>query len=134
MPQESPFSPTIALVTVARDAEVRLAVALEPVGLTLRKFGILGRLVDSAGLSPATLARAVPDSDALVRGLIASGFVRSAGRPPQLTATEAGSAAYERAARRVAAIDGELFDSAPMQELAAVLAALQPQPSPPAED
>ncbi|HWR85220.1 MAG TPA: hypothetical protein VN200_04400 [Rhodoglobus sp.] len=134
MPQESPFSPTIALVTVARDAEVRLAVALEPVGLTLRKFGILGRLVESTGLAPATLSRSVPDSDALVRGLIASGYVRSAGRPPQLTATEAGAAAYERAAVRVAAIDGDVFGSPAMQELAAVLAAMQPQPAPPAED
>ena len=36
------FSPTIALLTVSRVAEVQIAALLEPHGLTLRKYGILG--------------------------------------------------------------------------------------------
>jgi hypothetical protein len=133
MPQAAPFSPTIALVTIARDAEVRLAVALEPLGLTLRKYGILGRLLASPGTAPAALSRAVPDSEVLVRGLIASGFVRSGGRPVQLTATQEGADAHARAAQRLASIDAELFGAPGMDELAAVLAALQPEPAPPTE-
>ena len=39
-----PFSPTIALVTLARIVEVRLGALLEPHGLTLRKYGILGHI------------------------------------------------------------------------------------------
>ena len=129
MSSRTPFSPTIALVTEAREAEVRLATALEPLQLSLRKLGILGLVVGSAGVSPTALARAVPDSEALVRTLVAAGYLRSGGRPAQVTATDAGIRARTEATSRVARLDVELFGD--RSGLAAALADLQPQPGAP---
>lgn len=46
-----PFSPSITLLTVARTVELQLERALEPHGITLRKYAVLGHIAGSPGLS-----------------------------------------------------------------------------------
>lgn len=114
MSDEPSFSPAIALVVLARDVEVRLASILEPHSLTVRKYSVLQRIAATPGVTPAALARGVRSSEeggaTILRALVASGWVRSAGaRPEQLSVTPAGSALLERLDRDVAALDDEVF-------------------------
>ena len=51
------FSPTIALLTLARAAEVDAARILEPEGLSVRKLAILQRLAALPGATASDLAR-----------------------------------------------------------------------------
>lgn len=44
MSEPPPFSPTIMLLTVSRVWEAALADALKPLGLTIRKYGMLGHI------------------------------------------------------------------------------------------
>jgi DNA-binding MarR family transcriptional regulator len=134
----APFSPTLALLSASREAELRVAVVLEPLGLTLRKYGMLARLAETAGIAERELARAsgVPAEDVapLVRRMVTEGLVRSTGRPPQLSVTPHGAAVAGNAAHAIAQIDAELFESPERVELAASLRALQPEPQAAPED
>lgn len=134
----APFSPTLALLMASREAELRVAVVLEPLGLTLRKYGMLARLAETSGIAERELARAsgvaVEDVAPLVRRLVAEGLVRSTGRPPQLSVTSHGAAVVANAAHAIAQIDAELFESPEMGDLAAALRELQPDPQPAPED
>ncbi len=125
-----PFSPTIALVTLARVVEVRLASLLEPHGLTLRKYGILGHIAATPGLSLSDLARrqhiTVQSVHVLIKSLVEAGLVRSAteanGLAAQVTVTPQGSALLQRLATELAEFDAETFQGAAWEELSQALA------------
>lgn len=124
-----PFSPTIALLTVARAAEVEVAGALEPHGLTLRKYGILGHIAHTPGLSLSELARrsgiTVQSVHTLINGLVDAGFVKSvvpsSGHAAQLSVTPAGAALLDRLGQAIAELDARLFTSDAMRDVADAL-------------
>ncbi len=112
----APFSPTIALVTLARTVEIELAAVLEPLGLSLRSYGILGFVSATPGISLDDLARRSrlgSDSvSAAVRGLAEQGLVRTAaGRGGGPTVTAAGSELLTRAREDVAGFDAATLAS-----------------------
>jgi len=126
------FSPTIALLTVSRIAEVRIAGLLEPHGLTLRKYGILGHIAATPGLSLSDLARrsaiTVQSVHAVISSLSDAGLVQSkvegSGHAAQVSVTPAGVELLARIATGVEALDAELFSGEAMEELSAGLAAV----------
>jgi DNA-binding MarR family transcriptional regulator len=132
MSERPRFGPTIALLTVSRIAEVRIAALLEPHGLTLRKYGILGHVAATPGLSMSDLARrseiTVPSVQSLIVSLVDAGLVQSrvegSGHAAQISATPAGVALLGRIAEAVEALDAELFADAEMRGLSSALAAL----------
>jgi len=127
---EPAFSPSIALVSVARDVEVRLAALLEPHALTLRKYAVLQRIATTPGLSLADLARGARSTErgvaTIIRALVESGWARAGtgpgGLPAQVTVTRDGSALLDRLRREIAALDGEAFDSPAGAALVSALA------------
>lgn len=135
---EPVFSPAVALVTVARDVEVRLAALLEPHSLTLRKYGVLERIAATPGLSLADLARGARTTErgvgTIVRALVESGWARAGlgpgGLPAQIVATPAGAELLHRLRRDIAALDEESFASPAGRELAAALAGLELEAAP----
>lgn len=124
-----PFSPTIALLTLARTAEVEVASALEPHGLTLRKYGILGHVAHTPGLSLSELARrsgiTVQNVHQLIDALVAAGFVKSvvpsSGHAAQLSVTPAGAALLDRLGQLIGELDIRLFEGDAMLEVADAL-------------
>lgn len=125
-----PFSPTIALVTLARIVEVRLGALLEPHGLTLRKYGILGHIAATPGLSLSDLARrsqiTVQSVHVLIRSLVEAGWVKSSteanGLAAQVTVTSAGAALLAELRAELRAFDEETFDGASWEQLSTALA------------
>jgi DNA-binding MarR family transcriptional regulator len=141
---EPAFSPAVALVTAARDVEVRLAALLEPHALTLRKYAVLQRIATTPGLSLADLARGARSTErgvaTIVRALVESGWARAGngpgGLPAQVTATRDGIALLERLRREIAALDEETFATRAGGALADALAAAEREarPTAPPED
>lgn len=137
-----PFSPTIALLTVARSAEVAVAGALEPHGLTLRKYGILGHIAHTPGLSLSELARrsgiTVQSVHTLINALVDAGLVKSvvpsSGHAAQLSVTPAGSDLLARLNAEVAALDAEFFESEAMRQVADALLAVTAERLGPPQD
>ena len=127
-----PFSPTIALLTASRVIELELTAALKPHGLTLRKYGVLGHIAGSPGLSMSDLARrsgiTVQSVHALIGGLVDAGLVRSevesAGLAARVSVTEAGSDLLRRIAESVSELDSRLFADDEMRALSDALAAI----------
>ena len=106
------FSPTIALLTLARAAEVDVARILEPSGLSVRKLGILQRLSTVPGATLPDLARAVGISAEevapMLRAMTTSGLVR-VGRDGVLSVSDAGSAALRGVDDALSLLDDRLF-------------------------
>lgn len=129
---EPRFSPTVALLTVSRAAELAIARVLEPHGLTLRKYGILAHVAETPGLSVGALARRAEVStqavQTAIRGLVDAGLVRSVvasgGHAAQLSATARGSQLLTTVDAAVAEIDERTFAAPGMADVAAALAAL----------
>lgn len=121
MPETPPFSPTIALLTIARAREADLAAALKPLGLTTRKYGLLGHIGRSPDLSFSELARrsriTVQSVHAAIASFASAGLVEDAtsqaGVASRLRITATGRGLLEDAAERVAALDAEFLESAP---------------------
>src|SRR5690349_14929204 len=109
-------SPTIALLTLARSAEVDVARILEPHGLSVRKLAILHRLAAVPGASPADLARTVGiaevDVTPIVRAMTSAGLVRRS-RDGALAASAAGSAALSRVDAELSRLDDALSAGQP---------------------
>lgn len=126
------FSPTIALLTVSRMAEVQIASLLEPHGLTLRKYGILGHIASTPGLSMSDLARrssiTVQSVHALIGSLADAGLVQSnvegSGHAAQIRATPAGIALLARISQSVEQLDAQLFAGEEMEELSRALSVI----------
>lgn len=135
---EPAFSPSVALVTAARDVEVRLAALLEPHALTLRKHAVLQRIATTPGLSLPDLARGARSTErgvaTIVRALVESGWARAgsgpAGLPAQVTATRDGIALLDRLRREIAELDAETFSSPAGAALADALGAVERESRP----
>lgn len=116
-PQPPDFSPSVALVTLARLIEADVATALAPLGLTLRKYGMLGHIAGSPGVSFSELARrsriTVQSTHTAVGELVRSGLVADAsaraGAASDLALTEAGRAALAEAKAAVGQVDRARF-------------------------
>jgi DNA-binding MarR family transcriptional regulator len=106
------FSPTIALLTLARAAEVDVARILEPHGLSVRKLAILTRLAAVPGASPADLARTVgisaDEAGPILRAMTATDLIRRT-RDGQLAVSEPGAVALQRVEAALADLDARLF-------------------------
>jgi DNA-binding MarR family transcriptional regulator len=126
------FSPTIALLTLSRVAEVQIGAVLEPHGLTLRKYGILGHIAGTPGLSMSDLARrsgiTVQSVHTMIGTLVDAGLVQSrvesSGHAAQIKVTTAGTDLLAVIARSVQALDEQLFADDGMRELSSALAAI----------
>lgn len=123
MSEPPAFSPTIALLATARAWEAELTDALKPLGLTQRKYGLLGHVRATPGISFSELARrsgiTVQSVHTAVAGLVADGLVDDgtahAGAASTLEVTPTGARALEQAADVVTALDARL--AAPHPEL-----------------
>ena len=115
MSERPPFSPTIVLLTVARVWDAAYADALKPLGLTTRKYGLLGHVRRTPGISFSELARrsriTVQSAHTAVAALVAAGWVDDgtahAGSASTLRVTAEGEALLARAAAVVADLDAE---------------------------
>jgi DNA-binding MarR family transcriptional regulator len=129
MPESPPFSPTVALLAVARGWEGALTDALKPLGLTTRTFGLLGHIRGTPGISFSELARrsriTVQSVHSAVVGLVQGGLVddgtAQAGSASTLRVTSDGQELLTRASVAVDVLDEKLSASHP--ELVAVLRA-----------
>ncbi|MCX8557839.1 MarR family transcriptional regulator [Mycolicibacterium mucogenicum] len=115
MSEPPPFSPTVALLTVSRVWDAAFADALKPLGLTTRKYGLLGHIRGSAGISFSELARrsriTVQSAHTAVAAFVQAGLVEDAtahaGAASTLRVTAAGESLLNRAADVVAQLDAE---------------------------
>ena len=131
------FSPTIALVALARGLEVRVAGILEPHALTVRKYRILSRVAATPGIATPELTRhsgaSAEGTRASVRQLTESGYVRAVTEhrrdAAQLTLTDAGSRVIALVDAELRRIDTEAFtEDADMRALAVALADASAEP------
>lgn len=113
MSEPPPFSPTITLLTVARVWDAALADELKALGLTSRKYGLLGHIRGTPGISFSELARrsriTVQSVHAAVTGFVQNGLIDDdtahAGSASALRVTADGEALLARAAEAVGDID-----------------------------
>ena len=130
MSEPPPFSPTIGLLTVSRIWEAALADALKPLGLTTRKYGLLGHIRGTPGISFSQLARrsriTVQSAHAAVSAFAEAGLVDDgtahAGAASTLRVTETGESLLARAAEELTRLDAAF--SAQHPGLTAALRAL----------
>ncbi|WP_049570463.1 MarR family winged helix-turn-helix transcriptional regulator [Nocardiopsis sp. SBT366] len=121
MPEQPPFSPTVALLTVGRVWEAAFNAALKPLGLTTRKYGLLGHVRGTPGISFSELARrsriTVQSAHSAVAAFVAAGLVddgtAQAGAASTLRVTAEGEALLARAAEVVARLDEEFATEHP---------------------
>lgn len=122
MSEPPPFSPTIGLLTVSRIWEAALADALKPLGLTTRKYGLLGHIRGTPGISFSELARrsriTVQSAHAAVTAFTADGLVDDgtahAGAASTLQVTAAGTELLDRAAAEVHRLDATFVAQYPV--------------------
>ncbi|GCA99832.1 MarR family winged helix-turn-helix transcriptional regulator [Mycolicibacterium sp. NCC-Tsukiji] len=115
MSEPPPFSPTVALLTVSRVWDAAFADALKPLGLTTRKYGLLGHIRGSAGISFSELARrsriTVQSAHTAVAAFVEAGLVEDAtahaGAASTLRVTAAGESLLNLAADVVADLDAQ---------------------------
>ena len=115
MSQPPPFSPTVTLLTVSRVWEAAFTDGLKPLGLTTRKYGLLGHIRGTPGISFSELARrsriTVQSAHTAVAAFVESGLVDDgtahAGAASTLRVTAKGESLLARAAEVVARLDAE---------------------------
>ncbi|MFF8031135.1 MULTISPECIES: MarR family winged helix-turn-helix transcriptional regulator [unclassified Streptomyces] len=115
MSEPPPFSPTVTLLTVGRVWEAAFAEGLRPLGLTTRKYGLLGHVRGTPGISFSELARrsriTVQSAHGAMAAFVEAGLVDDgtahAGSASALRITAAGEALLARAAEVVARLDAE---------------------------
>ncbi|WP_134738072.1 MarR family transcriptional regulator [Nocardioides sp. 503] len=133
MPAPPPFSPTIALLAVARTWEAAFAEALKPLGLTIRKYGLLGHVRRTPGISFSELARrshiTVQSAHTAVAALTAAGLVGDgtahAGAASTLQVTAAGEALLGEVTAVLGRLDAQLAAAHP-ELIGALRASLPP--------
>jgi DNA-binding MarR family transcriptional regulator len=111
----------LALLVVSHAWEAELAAELRTVGLTPRKYALLGHIKATPDVSFSELARrsriSVQSVHVAVKALSASGFVNDgtahAGAASTLRVSEQGLEALRLAHRRREAIDDRIRDTAP---------------------
>ncbi|MCA4726752.1 MarR family winged helix-turn-helix transcriptional regulator [Mycolicibacterium fortuitum] len=129
MPELPPFSPTVGLLTVSRVWESAFTDALKPLGLTTRKYGLLGHIRGNPGISFSELARrsriTVQSAHTAVASFVEAGLVGDAtahaGAASTLQVTAKGEELLGRAADVVAELDAQFAVQHP--ELTAALRA-----------
>ncbi|MGI5187877.1 MarR family transcriptional regulator [Promicromonospora sp. CA-289599] len=122
MPEKPPFSPTVALLTIGRVWDAALADTLKPLGLTTRKYGLLGHIRATPGVSFSELARrsriTVQSAHTAVAAFAADGLVEDAtaraGAAASLQVTPAGERLLGEAAERVAVLDAQFAAEYPV--------------------
>jgi DNA-binding MarR family transcriptional regulator len=115
MSELPPFSPTVALLTVGRVWDAAFAEGLKPLGLTTRRYGLLGHIRRTPGISFSELARrsriTVQSAHTAVAAFVESGLVDDgtahAGSASTLRVTAKGESLLARAAEVVARLDAE---------------------------
>lgn len=115
------FSPVIALVAIASQWESELAAALRDLGISTRKFGLLGHIGVESGISFSELARrshiTVQSAHTAVRALVDDGLVADAtaqaGAASDLSVTLRGAEVLTEARARLAALDAQLAQRLP---------------------
>ncbi|WP_382309580.1 MarR family winged helix-turn-helix transcriptional regulator [Herbiconiux sp. UC225_62] len=125
-----PFSPTIALLTLSRSVEAELVVLLKPYGLTVRKYGMLGHIRGTPGISYSELGRrsgiTVQSVHTLIASLVEAGLVASAvdssGLAARLTVAPRGDEVLGAIERGLVALDERIFAAPEMSALADALA------------
>ncbi len=122
MTDENPrFSPVIALLAVSAMWEGQLSAVLKDLGITTRKFGLLGHIYADPGISFSELARrshiTVQSAHTAVRSLVDDGLVQDAtahaGAASDLNVTPKGAHVLQEARRRLAELDGDLASRLP---------------------
>ena len=114
---DRPASPSILLLTAARRVESELGAALNPLGLTLSRFGLLGHISGVPGVSFSDLARmsgtTVQSVHTAVKALVAAGLVRDGtarpGAASTIELTEDGRRLLRTAMDTVSEVDERLF-------------------------
>ena len=115
-----PFSPVVSLLTVSAVWEARLDQELRELGLTTRKYGLLGHIRSTPGISFSELARrsrvTVQSAHTAVRSLVDAGLVADAtahaGAASVLRVTDDGVRVLDAAEQRLAALDAEFTEGA----------------------
>jgi DNA-binding MarR family transcriptional regulator len=115
MSEPPPFSPTIGLLTVSRIWDAALADALKPLGLTTRKYGLLGHIRGMPGISFSELARrsriTVQSAHSAVTAFTEAGLVDDgtahAGSASTLRVSAKGESLLAQAAAAVTRLDAE---------------------------
>ena len=108
------FSPVIALLAVSAMWEAQLAAILEDLGITTRKFGLLGHIYAEPGISFSELARrshiTVQSAHTAVRTLVDDGLVEDAtshaGAASDLHVTKKGDGVLQAARDRLFELTG----------------------------
>jgi len=122
MTDENPrFSPVIALLAVSAMWEGQLTAVLKDLGITTRKFGLLGHIYAEPGISFSELARrshiTVQSAHTAVRSLVDDGLVQDAtshaGAASDLHVTPQGARVLREARRRLSELDCRLAESLP---------------------
>ncbi|MFD5630945.1 MULTISPECIES: MarR family winged helix-turn-helix transcriptional regulator [unclassified Streptomyces] len=115
MPEPPPFSPTVMLLTLGRVWETTFTESLKPLGLTTRKYGLLGHVRGTPGISFSELARrsriTVQSTHTAVAALVDAGLVDDgtahAGSASSLRVTAEGESLLARAAEVLGRLDAE---------------------------
>ncbi|ALJ19734.1 transcriptional regulator [Microbacterium sp. No. 7] len=119
--EEPRFSPVIALMAVSGMWEAQLSATLRDLGITTRKFGLLGHIFAEPGISFSELARrsriTVQSAHTAVRTLVDDGLVADAtahaGAASDLSLTPKGVAVLADARERLAQLDAGLVAQLP---------------------
>jgi DNA-binding MarR family transcriptional regulator len=117
MPDVPPFSPTIMLLTTSRMWDAELSDGLKPLGLTTRKYGLLGHIRRTPGISFSELARrsriTVQSTHTAVAAFVSTGLVDDgtahAGAASTLRVTADGEELLTRAGAVVAELDAQFM-------------------------
>ncbi|PZU30178.1 MULTISPECIES: MarR family winged helix-turn-helix transcriptional regulator [unclassified Microbacterium] len=122
MSQDDPrFSPVIALLAVSAMWEGQLSSILRDIGITTRKFGLLGHIYAEPGISFSELARrshiTVQSAHTAVRTLVDDGLVEDAtahaGAASDLHVTPKGAKILRDARSRLFELDEVLAERLP---------------------
>lgn len=115
MSELPPFSPTVTLLTLGRVWESAFTQALKPLGLTTRKYGLLGHIRGTPDISFSELARrsriTVQSTHTAVAAFVEAGLVDDgtahAGAASSLRITDAGETLLDQAGEEVTRLDAE---------------------------
>lgn len=115
------FSPVIALLGVSAAWEAQLAAELRTIGISTRKFALLGHIGAEPGISFSELARrshiTVQSAHAAVHTLVDDGLVADAtaqaGAASDLSVTLKGARVLREARDRLARLDASLAQALP---------------------
>lgn len=116
----------MSLIIQARLVETTVEGRLQDLDLSIRRFGLLGHLRATPGISFSELARRagikVQSLQPIIQTMMGLGFVNTVGgvgqgRAAVLELTSEGKDAFDRAVEALAEVDGEVFADGDMRDL-----------------